>query len=229
MTTNAINAALYKKLGFDPIRDFTPVAALAIESEALVVHPSVPAKTIQEFLDYLKANPGKLAGGVPTGVMPHIMVAFFVKRAGADMVLVPYRGGAPLVTDLLSGQVQMSIVAKASALPHVRAGNLRALAVTSETRWAELPEVPTMRDSGFVDFPTYQWFGLLAPAGTPAAVVNRLNAAINGGLQSAELGAALAKLGLEAKIQTPQELQQILQAETRQWDAIVTSTGVRVD
>src|SRR5262249_43123306 len=151
----------------DPIRDFTPVASLAIESDALAVHPSVPVKTIQEFLDYLKANPGKLACGAPTGVMPHVLVALFNMRSGVGMVFVPYRGSAPLLTDLLSGQVQMSFLAKASVLPQIQAGKLRALAVTSESRWAELPDVPTMRESSFADFPTYQWFGLLAPAGTP--------------------------------------------------------------
>jgi tripartite-type tricarboxylate transporter receptor subunit TctC len=228
-TTNAISAALYRKLAYDPIADFAPVASLAVESEALVVHPSVPAGTIREFLDRLKADPARITCGVPTGVMPHVMVAFFLMRAGVNTVLVPYRGGAPLMTDLLSGQVQMSVVAKASAMPHIQAGRLRPLAVTSETRWAELPGIPTMHESGFADFPTYQWFGLLAPARTPAAIIDRLNATINGGLRSAELGAALAKLGLEARIRTPPELQQLLVAEARQWDAIVTATGIRVD
>jgi tripartite-type tricarboxylate transporter receptor subunit TctC len=142
----------------------------------------------------------------------------------------PYRGGAPLATDLLSGQVQNE---------HRRQGERAAPCAGRQTEGArrdqrnaletELPGIPTMHDSGFVDFQTYQWFGLLAPAGTPAAVVNKLNGAINRGLQSAELGAALTRLGLEAKIQTPQELQQILQAEAQQWDAIVTATGARVD
>jgi tripartite-type tricarboxylate transporter receptor subunit TctC len=123
----------------------------------------------------------------------------------------------------------MTVLAKASAMPHVQTGKFRALAVTSGARWAELPEVPTMREVGFADFPDYQWFGLLAPAGTPHAVIDKLNASINIGLRSAELGAALAKMGLEAKIQTPQELQQLLLAEAREWGAIVTAVGLRMD
>jgi tripartite-type tricarboxylate transporter receptor subunit TctC len=227
--SNAISAALYKKLSYDPVRDFAPIASLAIESEALLVHPLVPVKTIQEFRDYLKANPGKITCGAVPGVMPYVMVAFFMVRSGTSMVLVPYRGAAPMITDLLSGHIQMTVLAKASALPHVQTAKLRALAVTSEARWAELPDVPTMREVGFADFPDYQWFGLLAPAGTPATVIDKLNASINSGLRSTELGATLAKLGLEAKMQTPQELQQLLLAEARQWDAIVTSTGIKID
>lgn len=227
--STAISAALYKKLSFDPVRDFAPIASMAVESEVLLVHPSVPVKTIQEFLDYLKANPGKITCGATTGVMPHVMLAFFMVRSGADMVFVPYRGAAQTITDLLSGQIQMTILAKASALPHVQTGKFKALAVTSEARWAELPDVPTMHDSGFTDFPAYQWFGLLAPAKTPTAVIDKLNASINNGLRSDELGSALAKLGLETKIQTPQELQQLLLAEAQQWDAIVAETGIRTD
>jgi tripartite-type tricarboxylate transporter receptor subunit TctC len=123
----------------------------------------------------------------------------------------------------------MTILAKASALPHIQTGKLKALAVTSEAHWVDLPDVPTMHDSGFADFPTYQWFGLLAPARTPATVIDKLNASINGGLRFGELASALAKLGLEAKPQTPQELQQLLLAEARQWGAIVAATDIKAD
>ena len=228
-TSNAISAAFYKRPGYDPIRDFAPIASLAIESDALLVHPSVPVKTIQEFLAYAKANPGKLMCGATTGAPPHVMVAFFIKRSGTDMVFIPYRGAAQTITDLLSGHIQMTLGAKASYLAHIQTGKLRALAVTSEVRWPELPDVPTMRDIGFADFPTYQWFGLLAPAKTPTTVIDKLNATINNGLRSAEFGASLAKLRLETKMQTPQELQQFVLAEARQWDAIVTSTGIKID
>jgi tripartite-type tricarboxylate transporter receptor subunit TctC len=228
-TSNAISAAFYKKPGYDPTREFAPIASLAIDSEALLVHPSVPVKTIQEFLAYAKANPGKLTCGATTGAPPHLMVAFFIKRSGTDMVFVPYRGAAQTITDLLSGHIQMTLGAKESYLSHIQTGKLRALAVTSEARWPELPDVPTMHDSGFADFPTYLWFGLLAPAKTPAAIIDKLNATINNGLRSAELGASLAKLGLEAKIQSPQELRQFLLADARQWDAIVAETGIKTD
>jgi len=227
--SNAINAAIYKKLSYDPVRDFAPVASLAIESDVLVVHPSVPAKTIGEYLDYVKANPGKITGGATIGIAPHVMLAFFMARSGASMVLVPYRGAAPLLSDLLSGHIQMTIVAKASALPHIQTGKLRALAVTSDVRWAELPDVPTMRDCGFTDFPGYQWFGLLAPAKTPIAIIDKLNAAINNGPGSDQLGTTLANLGLERKLQTPQELRQLIVADAQRWDAIVTATGIKLE
>jgi tripartite-type tricarboxylate transporter receptor subunit TctC len=227
--SNAISPALYKNLAYDAVKDFAPVASLALESEALLVHPSVPAKTIHDFLGHLKANPGKLTCGASIGIMPHVMVAFFMTRSGTNMVFVPYRGAASLMMDLVAGQIQMSVVAKATSLPYVQAGKLKALAVTSEARWPELPEVPTMREAGFADFPTYQWFGLLAPAKTPAAIIDKLNATINNGLRSADLKEALAKLGLEAKIETPQALEQILLTDAHEWDAIVASTGVKID
>src|SRR5262249_37485362 len=138
-TSNAISAAFYKKRGYDPIKDFVPIAALATESNALLVHPSVPVKTIEEFLAYAEAKPGKLRCGATTGAMPHVLVAFFIKRSGADMVFVPYRGASQTITDLLSGHIQMTLGVKASYLPHIQTGKLRALAVTSEVRWPELP------------------------------------------------------------------------------------------
>ena len=229
MTINAINAALYKKLNYDPIGDFAPVAVVAVESEALLVHPSVPVKTIHEFVNYVRANPGKITCGAAIGVTPHIMVVFFMTRSGASTVFVPYKGGAQSLTDLLSGHIQMSVAPKATALSLIQSGKLTALAVTSEVRWAELPDVPTMHEAGFADFPTYQWFGLLAPARTPAAVIDRLNATINDGLRSADLGAAVAKLGLETRIRTPQELQQLMLTEARQWDAIARAGDVRIE
>lgn len=227
--SNSITSAFYKNLSYDPIEDFTPIASIGVDSSALVVAAAVPAKTIEEFLHHLKSNPGKLACGAPVGIAPHAMVASFVVRSNADMVFVPYRGGAPLITDLLGGQVHMTFGAKSAFLPHVQSGKLRALAVTSEGRWPELPDIPTMRESGFADFPTYQWFVLLAPAKTPSAVVDRLNATINAGLKSPEFQTSLAKLGVEAKIQTPSGLQKILLAEAGQWQSIVRSTKIKLE
>jgi tripartite-type tricarboxylate transporter receptor subunit TctC len=226
--SNAISAAFYSKLSYNPVRDFAPIASLAVESDALVVHPSVPVRTIPEFVNYLKDNPGKLTCGAPIGIAPHAMLAFFMVRSSTNMVFVPYRGAVPVITDLLSGQIQMTIIAKSNSLPHVQSGKLKALAVTSGARWAELPDVPTVHETGLADFPT-QWFGLLAPAKTPAAIIDKLNATINNGLRSDELGTAFAKLGLEVKVRTPRELQQLLQTEAPQWQAIVATTGIKVD
>ena len=227
--SNAITSALYKNLTYDPVRDFAPVASIAVDSSALVVTPAVPAKTIQEFIQHLKRNPGSLTMGAPVGIAPHAMVAFFTIKSGTDMVFVPYRGAAPLIVDLLGNQIQMTIGAKSTYLPHIQEGKLRALAVTSDSRWPELPDVPTMSESGFVGFPSYLWFELLAPAKTPAAIVDKLNAAINSGLRSSEIQASLAKLGVEPRIQTPQELQKLLLDEAQQWDTIVKSTGIKLD
>jgi len=227
--SNAITPAFYKNLSYDPISDFTPIAAIAIDSSALLVTPAVPAGTIQEFIRHLKANPGKLTCGAPIGIAPHVMVAHFMIKSGTDMVFVPYRGGAPLITDLLGGQVQMTIGAKSVYLPHIQSGRLRALAVTSERRWSELQDVPTIRESGFADFPTYQWFDLLAPARTPVPIIEQLNITTNRGLQSADVQAGLAKLGVEARIHTPKELQAILREEAQQWNAIVKASGIKID
>jgi tripartite-type tricarboxylate transporter receptor subunit TctC len=227
--SNAITPAVYKELDYDPVADFAPVAAIAVDSSALIVEPAVPAKTVQELVDYLKRNPGKVACGASVGIAPHALVAYFMKRSATDMIFVPYKGGAPLITDLLSGQVQMTFGAKSAYLPHIQAGKMRALAVTSEARWPELADVPTMREAGMADFPSYQWFDLMAPIKTPVEIVDKLNATINNGLKSAEFRSSLAKLGVELKIRTPRELEQILRAETQQWGSIVQTTGIKID
>jgi tripartite-type tricarboxylate transporter receptor subunit TctC len=227
--SNAITPSFYKNLNYDPIGGFAPVASIAVDSSALVVVPDVPARTIDEFVQYAKQNPGKVTCGAPIGVAPHVMVQFFMGRIGASSVFVPYKGGAPLITDLLSGQVQMTFGAKSAFLPQIQAGKLRALAVTSEGRWPELPDVPTMGESGFADFPAYQWFDLLAPAGTPAAVVDKLNRSILEGMKSPEIVASLAKLGIEPRVETPHALATILNSEALQWGELVRLTGIKID
>ena len=227
--TNAINAAIYKNLNYDPIGDFTPIAAIAADSSALVISPSLPAKTLQEFISYLKGNPGKLACGAVLGIAPHVMVEYFKVVTGTNMVFVPYKGGPALLPDLLSGQIQMTFGAKSFFLPHILAGKLRPLAVTSDERWPELPDVPTMQESGFTNFPAYQWFLVLAPAKTPAAVINKLNAAINDGLKSPDVQAQLAKLGTEPRIRSQQDLVKFLPEEARQWGAMVSAAKIKID
>jgi len=227
--SNAITPAFYKNLSYDPVEDFAPIAAIAVDSSALIVTPAVPAHTVQEFVRHLKANPGKLTCGAPIGIAPHVMVAHFMVRSGTEMVFVPYRGGAPLITDLLGGQVQMTIGAKSVYLPHIHSGKLRALAVTSEARWSQVPDVPTMSESSFVDFPAYQWFELLAPARTPTPIVDQLNVTMNRGLRSADLQASLAKLGVETKIHTSKELHAILREEAQHWNSIVKASGIKID
>ena len=227
--TNAINAAIYKNLNYDPVRDFTPVASIAVNSSALVISPSIPAKTLSEFIDYLKANPGKLTAGAVLGIAPHVMVEYFKVVTGTDMVFVRYKGGPALVPDLLSSKIQMTFGAKSFFLPYMQSGKLHPLAVTSDARWTELPDVPTMRECGFTNFPAYQWFLVLAPAGTPAAVIDKLNAAINNGLKSPDIQRQLAKLGTEPRIRSPQDLVKFMAVEAQQWAKLVSSADIRLE
>jgi tripartite-type tricarboxylate transporter receptor subunit TctC len=227
--SNAISPAFYKDLDYDPIADFLPAACIAVDSSALIVTPAVPANTLEEFIQFAKNNPDKLSCGAPIGIAPHVLVAYFIAETGTKMTLVPYKGGAPLITDLLAGQVQMTFGAKSAYLPHIQSGKMKALAVTSDERWPELPTVPTMSERGFIGFPGYQRFELLAPARTSAIVIETLNAAINEGLASSEMRAALARLGVEAKIQTPGELRTALIDDARRWETIVKSAGIRLE
>jgi tripartite-type tricarboxylate transporter receptor subunit TctC len=227
--SNAMIGALYKELKFDPIADFVAVAAIAIDSNALVVNPALPVASIAELTAYARANPGKLVAGSAVGIFPHFALEVLRVRAGLDMIFVPYKGAAPAITDLLGGQIKLSAAAKSVLLPHIRAGKMRALAVTSTTRWSELPDVPTMGESGFAGYPSDIWFGLLAPATTPPAIVAKLNAAINQGLQSSELRESFAKLGLEPKIGTPSDFSAAIAEDARQWDSIVKETGITLE
>jgi tripartite-type tricarboxylate transporter receptor subunit TctC len=145
------------------------------------------------------------------------------------MVFVPYKGGAPLIPDLLGGQIQMTFGAKSLFLPYIQSSKLRPLAVTSDVRWPELPAIPTMHESGFADFPSYQWFLVLAPAKTPAAVIGKLNAAINDGLKSPDIKAQLAKLGTEPRIRSQQDLVKLMADEAKQWAAVVSSAAIKID
>jgi tripartite-type tricarboxylate transporter receptor subunit TctC len=227
--TNAINAAIYKNLNYDPVNDFMPVASIAVDSSALVISPSIPAKTVQEFVSYLKDRPGKLTCGAVLGIAPHVMVEYFKVVTGTNMVFVPYKGGPALIPDLLGGQIQMTFGAKSLFLPYIQSGKLRALAVTSDTRWPELPDVPTMRECGFANFPAYQWFLVLAPARTPAAVIDKLNVAINDGLKSPDVQAQLAKLGTEPRIRSRQDLVKFMAEEAQQWAKMVSSADIKLE
>jgi tripartite-type tricarboxylate transporter receptor subunit TctC len=227
--SNAMAPALYKHLSYDPIKDFVAVASIATDSNALVVVPAVPARTIDELVRYAKANPGKLVSGAALGIFPHFALELLRVRTEIDMIFVPYKGAAPAITDLLGGQIQMGAAAKSVLLPHIQAGKLRPLAVTSTNRWPELPEVPTMRESGFAGYPSEIWFGLLAPAATPPAIVAKLNAAINQCLQSPALRESFAKLGLELKIGTPGDFAAAIADDAREWEGIVKETGIKLD
>src|SRR5262245_32048383 len=226
---NAIGQSLYRNLDFEPVKDFAAVALIAADSNALVVNPAVPAKSVQELVEHAKANPGKLTSGSTVGIGPNVCLEMFRVRTAINVVFVPYKGAAPAISDLLGGQIQIGMTSKAVLLPLIKDGRLRALAVTSDIRWPELPDVPTMGESGFGGFPPYLWLGLLAPVRTPAAVIDKLNSALNEGLKSPELQASIAKLGLQTRSMTPREFGAKLADEARDWEAAVTESGVKID
>jgi tripartite-type tricarboxylate transporter receptor subunit TctC len=224
---NAINATLYDKLNFNFIRDIAPVGGIMGVPNAVVVHPSVPAKTVPEFIAYAKANPGKVnmaSSGI--GTSPHMAGELFKFMAGVDMVHVPYRGGAPALTDLLSGQVQVMFASAPSVIGYVRAGTLRGLAVTTATRWGELPDIPTVAE--FV--PSYEvssWQGVGAPKNTPAEIINRLNTEINAALADHKVKVRLADLGGTLLPLSPTEFGKLIADETERWAKVIKFAGIK--
>ncbi len=221
--------ALYANAGYDPIKSFTPVATISLLPPVFVVGPAVPAKSIKEFVAYAKANPGKLNYGSALGTPPHLAGALFKARAGIDVAYIPYKGAAQSVTDLLGGQTHFSIDSLTSYYPLIRDGKVRALAVASAQRWPALPDVPTMIESGYPGFNLDAWVGVVAPAGTPPAIVDKLNAAINASLRSPEVEQALRRLSSIPKLGTPQDFANFLAVEVPKWAEIVKISGAKID
>jgi len=226
-TPNAINATLYDHLDFDFIRDVVPIASVFRGALMMVVHPSVPARTLPDFITYAKANPGKLFyGSGGTGGITHITAELFKMMTGISMVHVPYRGVAPALVDLLGGQVQVLFANPAQSLPHVQAGKLRAIAVTTATRLAGAPDLPTIGE--FV--PGYEassFFGFGAPMGTPSTIIEILNREINLGLANPEIKARFADLDGAAVIGSPASFGRVITEETTKWRAVIRSAGIR--
>jgi tripartite-type tricarboxylate transporter receptor subunit TctC len=229
-SANAINATVNRKsLSFDILTRIAPVAGLAHGPNVLVVHPSIPATTVADFIAYAKARPGRLNMGTPgVATTGHMAGELFKAMAGVDLVHVPYRGSAPAVTDLIAGQVQMMVDAMVTTLPHIQSGKLRALAVTTATRSEALPEVPTLTES----LPGYEaviWFGVGVPQGTPPAIVDRLNSEINAGLASAKIKSQLAELGASPMISSPPAFGAFVKAEIEKWENVIRVSGTKVD
>ncbi len=219
---------LYPNLDFDPAKSLVPVATLVTWSHVMVVAPSVQANTIRELIAYAKANPGKLTFGFGLGTTPHVLGETFKQATGTEIASIPYRGGEQARADLLGGRIHINIAPVPSLLPLILDGKARPLAFTGLTRSPDLPDVPTMTESGLpqVGFYPDVWIGILAPAGTPAAVIGRLNAAINDSLQSSEMTASLARLGHEAKMTTPGEFADFLEAERQKWPPLLKAAGL---
>jgi tripartite-type tricarboxylate transporter receptor subunit TctC len=226
---NAISGAIYKNLGFEPVGSFAPIAMIYTDSLALALSPRVPADTCEGLVKYAKDNPGKLKYGAPPGIYTHFAGEFFKTKTGTDILFVPYKGGAPAVTDVLGGHIDMVFNNKSTVLPHFKERKLKPLAVTSQSRWPELPETPTLQEVGISGFPTEVIFGLLAPAGTPVAVIGRLNSAVNDGLRSADVRASLDAMGVEARMGTPREFAAVLDEQARQWKTVIDEIGITVE
>jgi tripartite-type tricarboxylate transporter receptor subunit TctC len=226
---NSITPVLYKNLDYNPAKDFAPVAALATDSNAIVVNPSLPVHTLAELATYSKANPGKVTSGATSGIAPHLLLELFRVRMGADMTFVPYKGAAPALADILGNHIQVNASAKSVLLPLIQSGKLRALAVSSAERWPELPDVPTLHESGLDDFPSVLWFTLMAPAATPPDVIAKLNEAVNGHLLTKESRDAIARIGLETHVLAPEALAQKISEEATLWEEVVRESGVHVE
>jgi tripartite-type tricarboxylate transporter receptor subunit TctC len=228
--TLGVVPALMKNPGYDPIKSFAPVAKVADSTLVLVVPATFPANSVQEFVAYAKANPGRLSfASAGVGNQTQLLAELFKSKAGLDIVHVPYKSGAEMVTAILGEQVQMAFPDVSILIPLIREGKLKALAVTSASRHPQLPEVPTMIESGIPDYIMTFWSGVVAPAGVPADIVNRLNTAINDGLTSASVRENLAKVGSQASPGTPQEFADFIAAETKKWSAVAKMAGISLD
>jgi len=226
-TSSAINATLYDNLKYNFIRDIAPVATITSQPSVIVVHPSVPAKTVPEFIAHAKANPGRINMASPgIGTSPHVAGELFKIMAGIDMLHVPYRGGAPAYTDLLAGQVQVMFSVTISTIEYIRAGKLRALAVTTATRSQELPDIATVSDF-LPGYEASQWFGIGVPRNTPAEIVEKLNKEINAGLADPKINARLADLGGVALPGSPAEFGKLIAAETEKWAKVIRTANIK--
>ena len=224
----AVAPAMYPKLPYDPVKSFVPVAWIANVPNILVVHPSVPAKTLKELLAYAKANPGKLnyaSGG--NGSAAQLATEYLKMRTQTFMVHVPYRGTAPAVNDLIAGQTDLLFSGAPAVLPFIKSGQLRALAVSSQKRLDSLPEVPTVAENGYAGFEADQWYGVVAPAGTPADIVRKLNTHINQALASPELKARLQSEGAIAVPTTPEAYGALIQREITRWLPVVKAGNIQ--
>jgi tripartite-type tricarboxylate transporter receptor subunit TctC len=228
--TLAVVPALMKNPGYDPVKSFAAVAKVADSTLVLIVPANFPANSVQEFVGYAKANPGKLSyASAGTGNQTQLLAELFKAKAGIEAVHIPYKSGAEMVTAVLSEQVQMTFPDISILIPLIREHKVKALAVSSAQRHPQLPEIPTMTESGIPDFVLTFWSGVVAPAGTPAAIVNKLNAAIDTGLRSPEIQAKLAAVGAQTTPGSPQDFAGFIASETVKWRAIAKTAGVSLD
>ena len=233
MTANIAHGAnpfLHKELPYDTIRDFAPVTLMAVLPNLLVVHPSVPAKSVPEFIALAKSKPGQLTYGTAGGGSAnHLAMELFKVSTGTNIIHVPYKGGGPAVVDLVGGQINAIFLTVPPALQHVRAGKLRALGISSNQRSAALPDVPTVMEAGVPGFEVYEWQGIVVPAGTPKAIIDRLHRDITHVLELPDVRERISGLGAEVKAGTPAEFAQFIRRELALWAKVVKQAGLRAD
>ena len=228
--TNAISATLYPKLNFAPIDDFVGISLLGREPGVLVLHPSFPAKTVAELISYAKARPGQVNyASSGNGSGQHLFMALFASMSGIQLTHVPYRGSGQATTDLLAGTVPMAMPGTAGMVAHIKAGKLRPLATSGLTRSPQLPDVPTLAEAGLAGYGAYVWMGLLAPKGTPPAIIERLNRELKAVLATPEVKTHFADAGIEIVASTPAEMDAYFRDERDRWARVVKDTGAKID
>ena len=225
----AVSISMYDKLSYDPIKDYAPITLAAQGALVMVVNPNVPANTLQEFIAWGKRSPKVSAGLAGVGAMHHLVTEQMKIQSGVNWINVPYKGSSPMLLDLLSGQVDFGIDNIPSSLPHIKAGKLKALAVTSAKRTPLLPDVPTLAEAGMPGIEAAAWHGVLAPAGTPPAIVAKLNADIVKILRSPEMTKRLADLGLDPIGSSPQQFADFIASENVKWAKVVKASGAKLE
>jgi tripartite-type tricarboxylate transporter receptor subunit TctC len=229
-TTLAVNVSLYKNLRYNALTDLAPITQLVAQPNVLVVPRELPVKNVEELIAYAKANPGKLNyGSSGAGASQHLAGELFKRHAGIDIVHVPYRSGGPAMTDVVAGRLQLMFETIPGSLPFVRSGQVRALAVTGEQRSPALPDVPTVREAGVDKFVAVGWLGIVAPANTPAPIVEKLNAAIRKAVGTPLVSQRLTELGLEVKLSTPNEFSDLINREVEAFRKLITDAKISLD
>ena len=228
--TLAVNPSLYPKLPYNPLKDFAPVAWVARVPNILVVNPAVPVKSVQDLVAYAKSKPGQMSyGSGGNGSAANLATEYFKMQTGTTIVHIPYRGTAPAVTDLIGGQIQLVFTGAPAVLGHIKSGQLHALAVSSPKRLEAMPELPTVAESGYKNFEADQWYGVVAPAGTPKDIVQKLNLQINLALNSPELKKRLSAEGAIATPESPEAFGQLIANEIARWQPVISSGRVKAD
>ena len=230
VSTHAINASLYSKMPYDTVKDFAPITRTGAATIIMIAHPSVPAKSIKEFIALATAKPGQFSFASPGSGTPHHLAGELLKTvAGIDMAHIPYKGAAPAVIDLMGGQVPVGFVSLPAALPHVKAGKLTALGITDSKRSAIAPDITTFAESGLAGYELENWYGALAPAGTPKDIIDKLNAEIVRALQLPDVKERLHSQGFEIRTSTPEQFAAFIRTEIVKWAKIVKASGAKVD